>query len=625
MKRRHITAAFMALVMILILGAVSGCAGTGPVRRVPPGSEPGRPSSRQGSSRAGGRYALVIGNAAYRNIERLENTVNDARDISEALEELGFEVDMRLDTTEAQFDAAINAYIAKLAADSGSEGFFWYAGHGVQIRDQNYLLPVDAGIESESALQRHSFSLDKLLSDLEGARNRVNVVILDACRNNPLPSSSRGAGSRGLAVIQDVPGDLFMMFSTAAGDVAADGKGKRNSPFAEAFLKYIASSEAVAMMASDVINETMRLTSHQQRPFSRGSIISDKYYSLNPGRSGGGGGGGGAGGSVGGGEDPALVFYKEGISLFSNGETGRAIVYFTEAIRLNLKTPEVYAQRGEAYRMQGDYDRGIADCTEALRLNPAYTWAYAVRGNGYNNKGDYDRGIADFTEVIRQDPTYAFAYANRGHGYNMKGDYNRAIPDLTEAIRLDPGYAWAYAERGQAYKNKGDYDRGITDLTEAIRLDPAYAWAYGERGQAYKNKGDYDRGITDLTEAIRLNPAYTWAYGERGQIYKNKGDYDRAITDLTEALRLNPGYLWAYAERGQVYNNKGDYDRAITDLTEALRLDPAYAWAYGERGAAYENKKDYDRAIADFTEAVRIDPNYEWAKNRLEIVRKRGQ
>jgi hypothetical protein len=232
----------------------------------------------------GPRYALVIGNADYKNIDKLVNTINDARDIAAALEKLGFDVDLKLNVGRLQFGNAVDGYVKKLGSDSDSEGFFWYAGHGVQIGDQNYLLPVDAALESERVLQRDSYSLDGLLADFENAGNKVNVVVLDACRNNPLPSSSRGAGTRGLAAIQDVPGDQFVMFSTAPGDVAADGKGKRNSPFAEAFLKHIDSHQPLVIMSAYVANETMARTANAQRPFSRGSIISDALYSLNPDR-----------------------------------------------------------------------------------------------------------------------------------------------------------------------------------------------------------------------------------------------------------------------------------------------------------------------------------------------------
>jgi hypothetical protein len=167
MIKHNLTATFMALSMILILGVVFGGASLAPVRRVSPASVPARLASRPGGLlRIGNRYALVIGNAIYRNIVDLENTVNDAKDIAAALEELGFDVDLVLNATEDQFDAAINAHIARLEAYSANEGFFWYAGHGVQIRDQNYLLPVDASEESGE---------DHIYFDLEncGLRNLI--------------------------------------------------------------------------------------------------------------------------------------------------------------------------------------------------------------------------------------------------------------------------------------------------------------------------------------------------------------------------------------------------------------------------------------------------------------------
>ncbi|GHV89585.1 hypothetical protein AGMMS50268_00880 [Spirochaetia bacterium] len=228
------------------------------------------------------RFALVIGNAAYTHIDSLSNTVNDARDIAASLGKLGFSVDLKLDVTEKEFGDAVDNYVAKLAANLDNEGFFWYAGHGIQVQDQNYLLPVDVAIDTERTLRRSAYSLNDLLDEFSRANNKVNVVVLDACRNNPLPAAARGSGTRGLAVIRDVPGDIFVMFSTAPGDVAEDGKGARNSPFATAFLKNIASTEPVVMVAVDVTNETLTLTGQKQRPFIRGSIISDKYYSLNP-------------------------------------------------------------------------------------------------------------------------------------------------------------------------------------------------------------------------------------------------------------------------------------------------------------------------------------------------------
>jgi len=235
-------------------------------------------------AQTGSRYALVIGNAEYQRIEKLKNTTNDAYDIGDALQSLGYQVDLKFDLGHLDMVDAVESFVTKLASNRSNEGFFWYAGHAVQIRDENFLLPVDITIDSESRVRAGSYSLNSLIDALHNARNKVNVLVLDSCRDNPLPASGRSSGStRGLSIISDLPADLFVMFSTAPGNKADDGEpGKRNSPFAEAFLKYIHSTEPVYQMAIDVTNETMNLTGKRQQPFNRGSIISEKYYSLNP-------------------------------------------------------------------------------------------------------------------------------------------------------------------------------------------------------------------------------------------------------------------------------------------------------------------------------------------------------
>jgi len=236
-------------------------------------------------AQTGNRYALVIGNAEYQRIDKLKNTINDAQDISAALQSLGYQVDLKFNLGHLQMVDAIEAFTTKLSSGNrvANEGFFWYAGHAVQIQDENYLLPVDITVDTVSRVRAGSFSLNNLIDMLDKANNRVNVLILDACRDNPLPSTGRGGGGRGLAIVAEPPSDLFIMFSTAPGNKADDGAaGKRNSPFAEAFLKHIKSNEPLSLMAVDVTQETLNLTGQRQRPFHRGSMISEKYYSLNP-------------------------------------------------------------------------------------------------------------------------------------------------------------------------------------------------------------------------------------------------------------------------------------------------------------------------------------------------------
>jgi WD40 repeat protein len=228
------------------------------------------------------KYALVIGNGAYQKTRPLANTVNDAVDIAAALHDLGFEVDLRRDAVIRDMIGAVNAFTGRLAANRNSEGFFWYAGHAVELKGENLLNAVDVDGESEDYLRLGSYSLTALLGKLDEARNRANVVIIDACRNNPFRDNRGRAigGGRGLGVINNIPGDLFYMFSTAPGTTASDGEGRRNSPFAEAFLKHINLAEPLVVVAGRITGETLRLTNNAQRPFQGGSIVSDVLYTL---------------------------------------------------------------------------------------------------------------------------------------------------------------------------------------------------------------------------------------------------------------------------------------------------------------------------------------------------------
>jgi formylglycine-generating enzyme required for sulfatase activity len=238
------------------------------------------------SQASGPRYALVIGNGGYRHVDSLPNTVNDASDIAKKLSGLGYSVEVLFDSDLAGMGRAVSAWIRLLSADRASEGFFWYAGHGMQVAGENYLLPVDINAEDEAGIVYGSYPLGRLLLSLEQtARNKLNIVVLDACRDNPfknLPGGSRGL-SRGFTTVEHPPQDIFVMFSTSPGTTAADGNNGRNSPFAEAFLKYMDSDEILPVMAGLVTRETMRLTDGKQRPYQNGSIVSELYYSLSSG------------------------------------------------------------------------------------------------------------------------------------------------------------------------------------------------------------------------------------------------------------------------------------------------------------------------------------------------------
>src|SRR5215467_10136509 len=195
---------------------------------------------------------------------------------------------------------------------------------------------------------------------------------------------------------------------------------------------------------------------------------------------------------------------SQGHTDINNGDYDRAIVAFSDAMRLDPKSALAFTNRGVAYERKGDMDRAIADFSEAIRLDPNYALASSNRGIAYGKKGDNDRAIADFNEAIRLDPKNALAFANRGIAYGKKGDNDRAIADYSEAIRLNPNVAMTFNNRGFLYFKKSDTRRAIADFDEAIRLDPKSALAFCNRGNA-KLKIKETSGNADIAKAKQLD------------------------------------------------------------------------------------------------------------------------
>lgn len=226
-----------------------------------------------------GRIALVIGNAAYPGVGALKNPVNDARDIAAKLKRMGFDVILRTDARQKDMLRSLTEFGDKLKP--GSEALFFYAGHGMQVRGKNYLIPVDAEIRTESAVSSEAIDVDQLLDKLAPAR--LSMVILDACRNNPFERRFRGGG-QGLASI-NAPTGTLIAYSTAPGKVASDGDG-RNGLYTQELL---AAMGVPGIKVEDVFKRVrtnvVRLSGETQVPWESSSLTGDFYFSptTNPG------------------------------------------------------------------------------------------------------------------------------------------------------------------------------------------------------------------------------------------------------------------------------------------------------------------------------------------------------
>ncbi len=223
------------------------------------------------------RVALVIGNNAYKD-SPLKNPVNDARLVAETLQKLDFEVMEYTDIDQKSMKRAIQDFGDKLD-EVGREavGLFYYAGHGIQVNGENYLIPVNAAIERERDVDIEAVNANHILRVLDYARTRINFVIMDACRNNPFARSFRSA-VRGLARM-DAPRGTLIAYATAPGDVARDGDGA-NSPYSQALAEAMQQSDLqVEQMFKIVRRRVMADTQNSQVPWEASSLTGDFYFS----------------------------------------------------------------------------------------------------------------------------------------------------------------------------------------------------------------------------------------------------------------------------------------------------------------------------------------------------------
>lgn len=226
---------------------------------------------------AADRVALVIGNGAYEHTSKLPNATKDAASISKLLEGAGFQVisvkgsnsgGMSNIGTEEFYKALENF---KALASGAKVGLFYYAGHGVEVGEKNYLLPVDASLETSAQLRTQAVPLDTILDDMKEARISAKILILDCCRNNPLTRSwlTTRSINRGLAEVKEaaMPEATMIMYSTAPGKVALDGNGG-NSPFTKALLTNLTEPGVNAFDAFlKVSDQVARDTSETQVPW----------------------------------------------------------------------------------------------------------------------------------------------------------------------------------------------------------------------------------------------------------------------------------------------------------------------------------------------------------------------
>jgi tetratricopeptide (TPR) repeat protein len=225
------------------------------------------------------RVALVVGNSEYAD-SPLRNTVNDAVAMTKALQECGFDVEQRIDAKRRDLDEAIRNFGVKLKA--GGVGLFCYAGHGAQVESQDYLIPVDADIQYEPDVKYKGIRVTEVLDYMASAHNRINIVILDACRNNPYArrfrSGSLGLGGSSGTTAEGAASGALIAYSTGPGMVAEDGGGE-NGLYTEKLLQFMFEPGlTIEQVFKSVAREVRNATGDDQRPWQTNNLTEDFYF-----------------------------------------------------------------------------------------------------------------------------------------------------------------------------------------------------------------------------------------------------------------------------------------------------------------------------------------------------------
>ncbi len=226
---------------------------------------------------AASRVALVIGNSNYENIQSLSNPENDARLMAETLIEAGFEVRQLIDADYRKMKKELLEFGRVLRNSDVEAGLIYYAGHGVQVRGENYLIPVNATLADEDEVDLEGINVNDFLRVMNSSNSPVNIVVLDACRNNPFKGAFRSA-TRGLAPV-DAPMGTLIAYATSPGQVALDG-ATNNSPYTAALSRAIVDSpgKPIESVFKQARRDVLQETGDRQVPWEVSSITGDFYF-----------------------------------------------------------------------------------------------------------------------------------------------------------------------------------------------------------------------------------------------------------------------------------------------------------------------------------------------------------
>jgi tetratricopeptide (TPR) repeat protein len=443
------------------------------------------------------RKALIFGNDGY-PAKPLTNARNDARSMAEALSALNYLTVLQLDTDRKTMEASIASFAE--GVHFGDLVLLYYSGHGFQIEGENYLVPVDFAIGTISDAKRQGVSLSSILQEFSNHGASVQIVILDACRDNPfLPSRSVRSGWAGL----DSSGGIYLAFGTSPGSVASDVSTEPHGLFTDALLRELATtSGTIDQLFERVRQDVVRQSDGLQIPWTASSLTSSLH--IDP-------------------SQDARAFNPNGADVlrFGSGMPSEASAGRSLTDTVGLAMSQSAAARAGVERSAPILLHGALDLATA---------------------GDYDDAIRSLSGVLAADPHSAIAYRLLGLLFHLLGRSDEAVTALDRAIANDASDYKAYYYRCLTDVVK-DPLSAVRDCGASIALNPNFADGHVGLANAMLSVGNTARAYTEANTAITLDPKLALAYAMRGKVAAASGDPASATLDYRTASELNQGPL----------------------------------------------------------------------------------
>lgn len=480
------------------------------------------------------KLALVIGNAAYQHGGALKNPVNDAKTMAETLKQLGFEVMLHENVSQNQMKQAINAYGIKLRGYD--VGLFYYAGHGIQHKGTNYMIPVEADIQAAEQIEFDCVAPDRVLAYMEAASTKVNLIILDACRNNPFERSWHRSGTGNGLAMMDAPKGTLIAYATAPGKVAADGEGT-NGLYTSVLLKYLKDPDLnVEQIFKKVRTEVTEKSFGAQVPWETTSLTGEDFYfaadkktrAL-------------ASAKTSGTPEQVRVSFQKADALFEKGAYSESVEESNKTIVLDQHHIKSYMLRAQGYMMLAQHEKAIPDLNKVVELSPGEAEGYYYRGLCRFAIKEIYEAITDFSLTLRYNPDHSKAHYWRAYCYYLVENNRAAIEDYNVTLKLIPDNGEVYYYRGLSFFELKDFAAAEADFKKATERMPNMAEAYFRLAWCYHIKNDWESALPNYSKAISINPQYTAAYFYRAKAHQKLNKMPEAKRDVEKALELDPG------------------------------------------------------------------------------------